>query len=208
MNYIYDVLLNFDSMIFDHYEWNLNDNIYHIKKIPLFKVEEDVMEDAINYNLRFKQDFLSKIKNKTEIYLNRMIKPIEYAFVICNGDKVLALKLDSKGKTNRYSKMLISEELDTIENEDIIPYYVMDYEKEGKKNSLELKTKDEIKKTEYLKTKIKNSSKEQLEYLYYELYNEKALNVNVKNKLEKELKVWDDKANKMYEFFTLIANIK
>ena len=195
MNYIYDVLLNFDSNIYDHYEWNLNDNIYHIKKIPIFKVEENIIEDVVNYNLKLKEDFLNKIKNKTEIYLNRVSKPIEYACILCNNEKVIAIKIDNKGKINKYSKMLISEELETIENEEIIPY-------------TKLKTKQEIKKTEYLKTKIKNSSKEQLEYLYYELYNEKDSNNNAKNRLENELKEWNDNTNKMYEFFTLIANTK
>ena len=206
MNYIYDVLLNFDSNIYDHYEWNLNDNIYHIKKIPIFKVEENIIEDVVNYNLKLKEDFLSKIKNKTEIYLNRVSKPIEYACILCNNEKVIAIKIDNKGKINKYSKMLISEELETIENEEIIPYTKLEYEKEKKKTKQELKTKQEIKKTEYLKTKIKNSSKEQLEYLYYELYNEKTSNNNAKSRLENELKEWNDNTNKMYEFFTLITN--
>ena len=208
MNYIYDVLLNFDSNIYDHYEWNLNDNIYHIKKIPIFKVEENIIEDVVNYNLKLKEDFLNKIKNKTEIYLNRVSKPIEYACILCNNEKVIAIKIDNKGKINKYSKMLISEELETIENEEIIPYTKQEYEKEKKKTKQELKTKQEIKKTEYLKTKIKNSSKEQLEYLYYELYNEKNSNNNAKSRLENELKEWNDNTNKMYEFFTLIANTK
>lgn len=208
MSYIYDILLNFDGMIYDHYEWNLNDNIYHVKKIPLFKVDDFVLDDVIKYNLRFKQDFLNKIKNKTEIYLNKICKPIEYAFIICSGEKVLALKLDSKGKTSRYSKMLISEELDAIDNEEIISCTIINYEKESKKNGLELKTKNEIKKTEYLKSKIKNSTKEQLDYLYYELYNEKDLNNNARNKLENELNDWNDNTNKMYEFYMLIANTK
>ena len=134
--------------------------------------------------------------------------PIEYAFIICSGEKVLALKLDSKGKTSRYSKMLISEELDAIDNEEIISCSIINYEKESKKNGLELKTKNEIKKTEYLKSKIKNSTKEQLDYLYYELYNEKDLNNNARNKLENELNDWNDNTNKMYEFYMLIANTK
>lgn len=206
MNYIYDVLLNFDSNIYDHYEWNLNDNIYHIKKIPIFKVEENIIEDVVNYNLKLKEDFLNKIKNKTEIYLNRVSKPIEYACILCNNEKVIAIKIDNKGKINKYSKMLISEELETIENEEIIPYTKLEYEKEKKKTKQELKTKQEIKKTEYLKTKIKNSSKEQLEYLYYELYNEKNSNNTAKSRLENELKEWNDNTNKMYEFFSLITN--
>ena len=49
-------------------------------------------------------------------------------------------------------------------------------------------------------------AKEQLEYLYYELYNEKNSNNNAKSRLENELKEWNDNTNKMYEFFTLITN--
>ena len=104
--------------------------------------------------------------------------------------------------------MLISEELDAIDNEEIISCSIINYEKESKKNGLELKTKNEIKKTEYLKSKIKNSTKEQLDYLYYELYNEKDLNNNARNKLENELNDWNDNTNKMYEFYMLIANTK
>lgn len=208
MNYIYDVLLNYDSVIYDHYEWDLNDNIYHIKKIPLFKVKSRVIDDIYNYNIIIGQDFISKIRNKTEIYLNRASKPIEYACIFCNEERVIAIKLDSKGRICRYSKMLISEELETIENEEMIPYTDIDYVKDKKKNRRELKTKLELKKTEYLKSKLKSSSKEELEYLYYELYNEKPKDVDVKMMLEKELKEWTDRSSKMFEFFTLIASMK
>lgn len=208
MNYIYDILLNFDSMIYDHYEWNLNDNIYHIKKIPIFKVNENIISDVFNYNLIINQEFLSKIKNKTELYLNKGTKQIEYACILCNEEKVIALKLDNKGKITKYSKMLISEELETIDNEELISYTKIEYIKEKKKTKQELKTKEEIKKTEYLKTKLKNSSKEELEYLYYELYNKKANNIEIKTELEKELKIWNEKTNKMYEFYNLITSIR
>lgn len=208
MNYIYDVLLNFDDTIQDHYEWNLNDNIYHIKKIPIFKVKECILDDIYNYNIVISNDFLNKIRNKTEIYLNKISKPIEYACIMCNDEKVIALKLDNKGKIIKYSKMLISEELETIENGDILSYTNIEYEKISKKNKRQLKTKLEIKKTEYLKSKIKNSSEEEINYLYYDLYNEKPNNKEIKSLLEQELEHWSDKANKMYEFYTLIANAK
>ena len=90
----------------------------------------------------------------------------------------------------------------------MIPYTDIDYVKDKKKNRRELKTKLELKKTEYLKSKLKSSSKEELEYLYYELYNEKPKDVDVKMRLEKELKEWTDRSGKMFEFFTLIASMK
>ena len=34
MNYIYDILLNFKNKLYDFYDWNINDDITHIRKIP------------------------------------------------------------------------------------------------------------------------------------------------------------------------------
>lgn len=209
MNYIYDVLINFDSMIYDHFEWNINDNIYHIKKVPLFKVDEKTINDIKNYNIVVSEDFLNKIKNKTEIYLNRGSKQIEYACILCNGEKVLAVKIDSNGKITRYSKMLISEEIEAIETAELINFTNISYTKGNKKSQLLLKTKQELKKTEYLKEKLKNSSEEQLKYIYYELYNEELKSDDIREKLEKEIKnTWNENTTKMYEFFMLMKSIK
>jgi len=209
MNYIYDVLINFDSMIYDHFEWNINDNIYHIKKVPLFKVDEKTINDIKNYNIVVSEDFLNKIKNKTEIYLNRGSKQIEYACILCNGEKVLAVKIDSNGKITRYSKMLISEEIEAIETAELINFTNISYTKGNKKSQLPLKTKQELKKTEYLKEKLKNSSEEQLKYIYYELYNEELKSDDIREKLEKEIKnTWNENTTKMYEFFMLMKSIK
>ena len=38
MNYIYDIILNFQERIYDFYEWNKTDVITHIRKIPVFKI--------------------------------------------------------------------------------------------------------------------------------------------------------------------------
>lgn len=209
MNYVYDVLLNFDSTIYDHFEWNINDNIYHIKKIPLFKVDEKTINDVKNYNIIMSEEFLNKIKNKTEIYLNRGAKQIEYACILCNEEKVLALKLDTSGKAIRYSKMLISEEIEAIETAELISTLNISYTKENKKNTLPLKTKQELKKTDYLKEKLKNSSFDQLRYIYYELYNEEYEQDDIKEQLEKEIKTtWNENTSKMYEFFSLMKSRK
>jgi len=196
-------------MIYDHFEWNINDNIYHIKKVPLFKVDEKTINDIKNYNIVVSEDFLNKIKNKTEIYLNRGSKQIEYACILCNGEKVLAVKIDSNGKITRYSKMLISEEIEAIETAELINFTNISYTKGNKKSQLPLKTKQELKKTEYLKEKLKNSSEEQLKYIYYELYNEELKSDDIREKLEKEIKnTWNENTTKMYEFFMLMKSIK
>ena len=183
--------------------------IYHIKKIPLFKVNEKTITDIKNYDVKIKEDFLSKIKNKTEIYLNRSTKQLEYACILCNDDKVLALKIDNYGKIIKYSKLLISEEMETIEASELINETEIIYVKNTKKHAVPLKTKQELKKTEYLKQKLKNSTEEQLKYIYYEIYNKEYDLYNVRETLEREIKnTWNETANKMYEFFILMKNTK
>ena len=41
MNYIYDIVLNFNKEYYSFYEWNRKDNIINVKKIPLFLVDNE-----------------------------------------------------------------------------------------------------------------------------------------------------------------------
>ena len=36
MNYIYDIVLNFNKEYYNFFEWNKRDNIVNVKKIPLY----------------------------------------------------------------------------------------------------------------------------------------------------------------------------
>jgi len=45
MNYIYDVVLNFQKEYYDFYDWNKNDNIYHMRKIPILKINSKQLLD-------------------------------------------------------------------------------------------------------------------------------------------------------------------
>ena len=68
MNYMYDVLLNFNDFPYDIFEWNKDDKINHIRKIPLFKLKTADLSNLINKNVRLDNDFLNKIYKKTELY--------------------------------------------------------------------------------------------------------------------------------------------
>ena len=41
MNYIYDIVLNFNKEYYNFFEWNKRDNIVNVKKIPLIFVYND-----------------------------------------------------------------------------------------------------------------------------------------------------------------------
>ena len=43
MNYVYDVLVNFKYPFIDFYEWNNDDKILNIKKIPFIKVTSETL---------------------------------------------------------------------------------------------------------------------------------------------------------------------
>ena len=76
MNYIYDLLLNFNEKIYDFYDWNKTDKIIHIKKIPIFKISSSKMNIIKNNKICFEDSFLEKIYRKTEEFMNRKNKYI------------------------------------------------------------------------------------------------------------------------------------
>ena len=41
MNFIYDIVLNFNKEYYYFFEWSKNDNIVNVKKIPLFLVSKE-----------------------------------------------------------------------------------------------------------------------------------------------------------------------
>ena len=68
MNFIYDIVLNFNKSYYDFFEWNKKDSIINIKKIPLFLVDNDTFF-SIKYNkVTVSNNFINNIKDK-KIYI-------------------------------------------------------------------------------------------------------------------------------------------
>ena len=62
MNYIYDVVLNFNKDYYNFFEWYKSDNIINIKKIPFFLVDNNTYT-SMKYNIIIvDQDFVRKTK--------------------------------------------------------------------------------------------------------------------------------------------------
>ena len=80
MSYIYDILLNFNTKYYDFFEWNKNDEITHIKKIPIFKTtSEDFLKIKLN-TVKFSENLLNLIENKTEIFKKKLYIKIKIFF--------------------------------------------------------------------------------------------------------------------------------
>ncbi|MBO5096512.1 MAG: DUF3603 family protein [Bacilli bacterium] len=203
MNYIYDIFLNFNETLYDIYEWNRNDNIIHIRKIPLFKVDKKTMYDFITKKIELSNDFLTKIFKKTEIFGKNKIDNINYSFLISDGIDAVAIKLG-----NKYSRLLIEEEREVIDYVKSIKPITIDYKiiKSNKKTIF--KTRNEIKIKEYIFKKvnelIKCNDYDKLKYLYLDCFNK-----NIENDVDKlfllELnKNWDSVYLKLYNLLKLI----
>lgn len=191
MTYTYDVLLNFtdDNRIIEFFEWENEDILDHVKKIPLIRVSSKQLEELSNYNVIIDKTFLEKVRNITTLY--KKTKNLEYATLISDLNKVIALEFNSKGEIISKSSLLLDEEEEIIEEccdlrEESISYKI----KNKTKKELFL-TRNEMKKRRYLLKEIENLYKDKnidkLTYLYEEIYQKDSLSFE-----EKYLKIKTD----------------
>lgn len=181
MNYIYDILVNFNEEMYDFFDWNESDNIEHIRKIPLFRLNPKDFYNIKNNLVKFDKEFLDKIQNKTEVFDNRKVKNIEYATLFTDGIQVIGYKIDDK---KRYvTKLLVDEDSEVIEvcerlNEIDIKYNI----KKAIKNN-EFITRNDKDIIKYIQREIKQLEKEhsceKLKYLYYECFGKKEEDIDI-----------------------------
>ena len=202
MNYIYDILINLKTKIYDFYDWNRKDNILHVRKIPIVKIKSiNIFNDEIKIN----EELLNTICNKSEIYSKLEIKNIPYLCLFCDGIDSIVIEFKN-GINYLKSKLLIGENEDVIEFVKGIEYSELDYEL-IKENKTTFKTRNELEIENYINNelgKINNLNK--LKYLYYECFNENCDNKNdmiLKNEVKNN---WDNIYLKLYEFLKLTTN--
>ena len=114
MNYIYDVLLNFQKEYYDFFDWNQNDNLYHMRKVPIIKVTNLNLKEIKNNIIKF-DNLLNLINNKAERFSKNTISKQKYIFIISNENECLALKLNKNGIITHKSSLLPNEQDDIIE---------------------------------------------------------------------------------------------
>lgn len=202
MNYVYDILLNFNENFYDFYDWNMRDLIEHMRKIPIFKVKKEVLEDFFHYDIKLDEEFLEKIKDKTEMFWGRKVKNITYAFLLTDSKKVIALKL--KDNKLLISDLLLDEEEVALEMIPLLNTIEILYEKKSPKQKQSLKTRKEAEMEINLKKSIhylkQEENIERLKYIYYECFNKKE------TKKEKILKDFQNKLND--DFFTFSKKLE
>lgn len=178
MIYMYDILLNWTDRLRlnEFFEWNLDDDLEHIKKIPLIKVNDNLIKDLLISKIKFDKDILNKIKNKTEGYFHNDIDVIEYAVIFSNGVKAIAVELDDEGICLYKSSMLLDEEDEVLEMTSELVKNEIKYEVLKTNNKINTLTRKEEEIKNFLLKEIKKikNSKEvsKANYLYKEFFQD------------------------------------
>ena len=208
MTYVYDILLNFEKEFFDFFEWNSDDDIMHIKKIPIFRVTNKEFYLFRDCSIRFHKSFMDKIFNKTERF-SREKNKIAYAFLVSNGHETMALKLNKNG-INVYKSSLLLDEEDEVTDigfnnkEVIIGYDVLEDNRE-----VCFKTRKEKELEKYLNNYIdnlyKNKENAKLQFLYLDCFNTREKDIKkIYEALKFEVFNGSKNVDKLSDFFKII----
>lgn len=176
MIYIYDILLNWtdNSKIYEFFEWNPNDSIEHIKKMPLVKVSSTALKDLKENLIAIDINFLDKIKNKSEIFCAKKKEEIEFACLFTDEKQVLAVEFDEEGKNLYRSYLLLDEELEILEIGERLDEQTIFYQVISPYEKYQYLTRNEEIMRRYLLKELKNTYQSKnwnkLEYLYSEYF--------------------------------------
>ena len=206
MNYIYDIVLCFNkySLSINFYEWNSSDIFTHIEKIPIYRITDIGMNEINSHLIRIDKELLSCIKNKTVSKTG----VINYSLLVTDMNRVVGLKFDKTGLLIEKSSLLIDEEDTVIEEAGLLELDIFNYElldsfdnelfltrsEKSIKNSL-------LKEIEYL---YNNRMFDEINYLYYEVFNETK---NIHNKYLDLVKIIND-GNYIDELFEVVKMTK
>ena len=179
MNYVYDILVNFNENLYDFYDWNLNDPVTHIRRIPIYKVTSKQFYEIKNYQVKFDSKFLETIKNRTEFFSGRNIKIMKYAFLLTDGLGIMGIFI---GDSIKYTSLQMDEELDILEDFRFKESH-LDYQITSTKNAMILKTRYQIEQINKMRQKLNDLIKEnnisKIQYIYYECFNEKEKQISL-----------------------------
>lgn len=202
MIYIYDATLNFNTMLYNFYEWDEKDNICHYKRVPLFKVSKNLMYDLFNKEICIEQDFVNLLKNKAEIIKNDNIIKEDGTCIFSDENEVIAVKIDKNGRIRKRSRLLISEELEILELVTNIKSLILNYKAI---KSIKYKTwmRNENNINHKLKKRIEKVQDQQLiNFLNFEWFNTEDSD---KNKLISQIEMAS--LEKKKEFLNMLNSI-
>lgn len=173
---VYDIVLNLldSNRVYESFEWRDNNNVEHIKKIPMVRVSTNTLDDIINSTFTIEKEFLKDIYKKSEVYNADVTEIIDYGILFTDNFKVIAVEFNKEGKSLFKSSLLLDEEEEILELSNDIKLMDLKYKILKKNKQTNYLTREEEFKKKYLLKELKNTYKnkkhEKINYLYDEIY--------------------------------------
>ncbi len=185
MNYIYDIVLNFNKEYYYFFEWKKNDSIINIKKIPCFLIDNNTLHNLKYNNIVVDMSFIELIANKTITYL----KQKKYiSCLVTNKKEAVGLLFNDRGVLLKRSGLLIDEEEEVINEAGNLKLYNVPIIK-NKNISVQNVNRSQKDKMSFLINYInKEKNIINLKYLYYDYFEKEEDSIyNIKKKLINEI---------------------
>lgn len=205
MNYIYDIYLNLNEVLYDFFDWNKNDKVIHIKKIPIYKTSSENFEKIVNNSIQVDETFLNSVHNKTECW--NMGKRIDFCALFSDYNNIIAIEFNKDGKSIRKSYLLIDEELEVLENVQRLKEKEINF-KIIKKEEIILKTRNDLKKEKFVDNELKNIEEDKLDYIYFECFGKREKNKKVILKNIKQISKSSKTYKNLYDILKLTSTTK
>ena len=171
MDYYYDLYVNFLENYCMFYEWDEDDNLEYVKKIPLVHVDAKTYLNFRSKIVKVDASFLKTILNKTKLKDNTILK---YAALVSDGKNSMALEFNDEGETISKSSLILDDEININEFMYNISVTKIDYEV-IKKDKIIKETRQETKIKKILKLEIlnmyQNKEYSKLKYIYLEWFD-------------------------------------
>ena len=207
MNFIYDIVLNFNKDFYNFFEWNKNDNVINVKKIPIFLIDNDTFTSMKYDNVIVSKDFIDLIRDKTYTYTR---SKLGISCLVSNNKEVIAVLFNDNGNLIKRSSLMLDEEeevLDEIENDSL---YKINIIKRRKVNIENVNRNIKEKKDFLIKYINKETNDINLKYLYYDYFERDENNIKtIKSDLIKEIKNnWNKRFDSFYNTVKIFSKIK
>lgn len=200
MNYIYDIVLNFQDNYYNFFEWARSDKIKNVSKIPVYRVTDQDILNLKDNQVKLDNSFLNKIKEEQKKKKNLM-------FLVSNTKISLGILIDEEGNLLKRSSLIFEEEEEVNDLCKTLPLTIIEYQKNKKvppKNRLRIEIERKDLLIKYLN---KTNDLITLKYLYYEYFKEECEDILIiKTTLLKELeKSWNKDQNNLYTIVNLLT---
>ncbi len=202
MNYIYDIVVNFQKNYYEFFEWQKEDKIKNITRLPIYKVSDSDIQ-ALKYNrVTIDSDLLNKIKednkNTSKIFC-----------IVSNGVIAIALLFDNSGNLIKRSSLIFEEEDEVVSRVKTLKVLKIKYLKNNpikQNDKLRIEKEQKEKIIRYIKS-IKDDLT--LRYLYYEYFEQETndLSLMKKSLINVLSNEWNYKHQKLYNLVNILTKV-